>query len=213
MTLTRRSMLRGLLAAPFATACASGGARSGPPAGEPIRIGGLFALTGDDAALDRPTADGARLAVREINAAGGALGRPLELIVRDTRTALDTTARVARQMVAEDRVAAVIGFANTDPLLAAAPPIRDAGLPFVTPGATSPKIPAQAGPRVFLACFGDNAQAAAGAEFAAPRFGKRATLLGNAGVEYTKPDISRHASSSWAARWWWRTATRTRPPT
>ena len=184
MTLTRRRWLLGLAAAPFAAACAR--ARGGPATGAPIRIGGLFALTGDDAALDRPTADGARLAAREINAAGGVLGRPLELIVRDTGTALDATARAARQMVAEDRVVAVVGFANTDPLLAAAPAIRAAGLPFVTPGATSPRIPEQAGPRVFLACFGDNAQAAAGAEFAAGRFGKRACLLANAGVEYTR---------------------------
>ena len=180
---TRRRFLVGLVALPFAGACAS---LDDPRALGPIRVGGLFALTGEDAALDRPAADGARLAVRMINAAGGVQGRPLDLIVRDTQTALDLTAQVARQMVAEDRIVAVIGFTNTDPLLAAAPPIRAAGLPFITPGATSPRIPAEAGPRVFLACFGDNAQAAAGAEFAALRFGKRAYLLHNDGVEYTR---------------------------
>jgi branched-chain amino acid transport system substrate-binding protein len=180
MLVERRRFLLGLAAAPLASACAT--ARGG----ESIRVGGLFALTGDDAALDRPTADGARLAAREINAAGGVLGRSLELIVRDTQTAMETTARAASRMVAEDRVVAVIGFANTDPVLAAAPAIHAAGLPFITPGATSPRIPAQAGPRVFLACFGDNAQAAAGAEFAFRRFGKRAALLFNDGVEYTR---------------------------
>lgn len=182
--MVRRRFLGGPLAALLLAACASGGARD-VPRGEPIRIGGLFALTGSDAALDLPAADGARLAVAEINRAGGVLGRPLELIVRDTQTALDVTARVARQLVAEDHVVAVVGFTNTDPLLAAAPPIREAGLPFVTPGATSPRIPAQAGPRVFLACFGDNAQAAAAAEFASARFGRRGYLLHATGVEYT----------------------------
>jgi branched-chain amino acid transport system substrate-binding protein len=162
------------------------GAPDDRPTGAPIRIGGLFALSGDDASLDIPAADGARLAVEQINTAGGVLGRPLELIVRDTETALDVTARVARQMVAQDRVVAVVGFTNTDPLLAAAPGIRAAGLPLVTPGATSPRIPTQAGPRVFLACFGDNAQAAAGAEFAMLRFGRRAYVLRNEGVEYTR---------------------------
>ena len=180
----RRRILVGLVAAPFLAACA--GPRAGRRETDAIRIGGLFALTGDDAALDRPAADGARLAAREIDAAGGILGRPVELIVRDTETTAYATARAARHVVAEDRVVAVVGFSNTDPLLVAAPAIRAAGLPFITPGATSPKIPAQAGPRVFLACFGDNTQAAAGAEFAAARFGKRAALLFNAGVEFTR---------------------------
>jgi branched-chain amino acid transport system substrate-binding protein len=184
VTTTRRRFLLGLAAVPLLGACASGAERPAP--GEAIRIVGLFALTGDDATLDRPAADGARLAVNEINAAGGVLGRRLELIVRDTQTALDATARVARRSVAEDRPVAVIGFTNTDPLLAAAPPIRDAGLVLLTPGATSPRIPAQVGPRAFLVCFGDNAQAAAGAEFAAARFGKRGYLLRSMGVEYTK---------------------------
>jgi branched-chain amino acid transport system substrate-binding protein len=180
MNAERRRVLLGLLATPLAATCATT-RESGP-----IRIGGLFALTGDDAALDRPAADGARLAAREINAAGGILGRTIELIVRDSRTLPEITLHTARLMVAQDRVVAVVGFTNTDPLIAAAPPIRDAGLPFITPGATSPRIPAQAGPRVFLACFGDNAQAAAGAEFAAARFGKRAALLFNVDVEYTR---------------------------
>jgi branched-chain amino acid transport system substrate-binding protein len=184
VSLARRRMLAGLLLAPLAAGCARAATTTAGTAA--IRVGGLFALTGDDAALDRPAADGARLAATEINAAGGLLGRPLELVVRDTRTAAYSTVRAARAVVAEDRVVAVVGFTNTDPLLAAAPTIRAAGLPFITPGATSPRIPAQAGPRVFLACFGDNAQAAAGAEFAAARFGRRACVLRNVGVEYTR---------------------------
>lgn len=183
MTSTRRSILLGLFLAPWLASCAT---TDGKPSGPTIRIGGLFALSGDDAGLDIPAVDGARLAVEHINAKGGVLGRPLELVVRDTETALDVTARVARQMIERDQVIAVVGFTNTDPLLAAAPAVRGAGLPFVTPGATSPRIPSQAGPRVFLACFGDNAQAAAGAEFAALRFGKRAYVLRNDGVEYTR---------------------------
>ena len=51
---------------------AAGG--SAAAAGGTIKIGGGFALTGDESALDLPAANGAKLAVKEINAAGGVLG-------------------------------------------------------------------------------------------------------------------------------------------
>ena len=50
---------------------------------------------------------------------------------------------------------------------------------------TSPKIPSQVGDKMFLACFGDNVQAAAGAEYGFKTFGKSAYLLLDKGVEYT----------------------------
>ena len=58
-----------------------------------------------------------------------------------------------------------IGFTDSDSVLALGPIFQQAGIPFVTPGATSPKLPEQIGNEIFLACFGDNVQAAAGAEF------------------------------------------------
>src|SRR5262249_20447350 len=49
----------------------------------------------------------------------------------------------------------------------------------------SPKLPEQVGDMMFLACFGDNVQAAAGAEYAYANFGHTAYLLIDKGVEYT----------------------------
>src|ERR671938_1197234 len=98
---------------------------------------------------------------------------------------MDVTAQVAKQFVEQDKVAAVIGFTDTDSVLASGPTIQTAGLPFITAGATSPKIPTQVGDKMFLACFGDNVQAAAGAEYAFKNFGKNAYLLWDKGVEYT----------------------------
>jgi branched-chain amino acid transport system substrate-binding protein len=155
------------------------------PSGEAIRIGGGFALTGDESSLDLPTANGAKLAAKEINAAGGVLGRQVNLIVHDSQYKMDVTAQVCKQFVEQDKVQAVIGFTDTDSVLACGPTIQAAGLPFITAGATSPKIPTQVGDKMFLACFGDNVQAAAGAEFATKTFGKNAYLLWDKGVEYT----------------------------
>ncbi len=148
-------------AAPAATAGPAAAAGSG----DSIKVGGGFALTGDESALDLPAANGAKLAAKEINAAGGVLGRQIDLIVHDTQYKMDVTAQVAKQFVEQDKVISVIGFTDTDSVLASGPTIQGAGLPFITAGATSPKIPTQVGDNMFLACFGDNVQAAVGAEY------------------------------------------------
>jgi branched-chain amino acid transport system substrate-binding protein len=163
------------------SACGGGG---GGAQGS-IKVGGGFALTGDESSLDLPAANGAKLAVKEINAAGGVLGRQIDFIVHDTKYDMSVTAQVAKQFVEQDKVIAVIGFTDTDSVLASGPTIQAAGLPFITAGATSPKIPSQVGDMMFLACFGDNVQAAAGAEYSFKNFGKNAYLLWDKGVEYT----------------------------
>jgi branched-chain amino acid transport system substrate-binding protein len=153
--------------------------------GDTIKIGGAFALTGDEASLDLPAANGAQLAVKEINANGGIMGKKIDFVVHDSKYQMDVTAQVARQFVEQDKVVAVVGFTDSDSVLAAGPIIQKAGIPFITAGATSPKLPEQVGDLMFLACFGDNVQAAAGAEFAFNKFGKTAYLLSDKGVEYT----------------------------
>ena len=155
------------------------------PAGDTIKIGGGFALTGDESVLDLPAANGAKLAAKEINAAGGVLGKPIDFIVHDSQYKMDVTAQTAKQFVEEDKVIGLIGYTDTDSVLASGPTIQKAGIPFITAGATSPKIPAQVGDMMFLAAFGDNVQAAAGAEFGLKNFGKSAYLLSDKGVEYT----------------------------
>jgi branched-chain amino acid transport system substrate-binding protein len=169
-------------AAPTTPAPAGGGGGgNGTGGGQgPIKVGGGFALTGDESALDLPAANGAKLAVKEINAAGGVLGRQIDFVVRDSQYKMDVTSQIAKQFVEEDKAVAVIGFTDTDSVLASGPTIQKAGIPFITAGATS-----QVGDMMFLACFGDNVQAAAGAEFAFNKFGKTAYLLWDKGVEYT----------------------------
>lgn len=156
-----------------------------PATGEPIKVAGGFALTGDESVLDLPALNGSKLAVKEINAAGGVLGRPLELVVRDSEYRMDVAAQIAQQFVEQDKVVSGIGFTDTDSMLAAGSAFQKAGLPFITVGATSPKIPQQIGDVIYLACFGDNTQAAAGAEYAAENFGKSAYLLWDRDVLYT----------------------------
>lgn len=153
--------------------------------GEAIKIAGGFALTGGESALDVPAANGAMLALKEINADGGVLGRPVKLVVRDSKYDMNLTAQIAQEFVDSDKVVSGIGFSDTNSVMAAGPIFQKAGLPFITVGATTPTIPDQIGDMIYLACFGDNVQAAAGAEFAAKHFGKRAYLLVDKSDDYT----------------------------
>jgi branched-chain amino acid transport system substrate-binding protein len=165
------------------SACGGTGTSSG--SADKIKIGGGFALTGDEASLDVPAANGAKLAVKEINAAGGVLGKQIDFIIHDSQYKTDVAQQTAKQFVEQDKVQAMVGYTDTDSIIASGPTIQAAGIPFITVGATSPKIPTQVGDVMFLACFGDNVQAAVGAEYALKSFGKNAYLLLDKGVEYT----------------------------
>jgi branched-chain amino acid transport system substrate-binding protein len=162
-----------------------GGPAAAPAAG-PIKIGAIYNLTGAQASLDSPSANGAKLAVKEINDAGGVLGRKLELVLYDGKTEAATIGNWATKLVESDKVVAMIGFSDTDMVLAAAPIAAKAGIVFVTSGATSPKLPEQVPDYLFMACFGDNVQAAAGAEYAYNTLNAKSTyLLVDKGMEYT----------------------------
>ena len=152
----------------------------------PVRIGAIYNLTGDQSSLDAPSLDGARLAVDRINANGGLMGRRVELLERDGQTNEADVQRAAANLVASG-CSAIIGLSDTDQVLAAAPIAASAGVPFVTSGATSPRLTKQVPNWLFLACFGDNAQAAASAQFATDQLGARtAAIIYGKDLEYTR---------------------------
>jgi branched-chain amino acid transport system substrate-binding protein len=158
-------------------------AGSTPP---PVRIGAIYNLTGDQSPLDVPSLDGARLAVDRLNARGGLMGRRVELLERYGQTSTDDARRAAASLVAAG-VSAIVGLSDTDQVLAAAPIAARAGVPFVTSGATSPRLTKQVPNWLFLACFGDNAQAAASAQYASDQLGARtATVVYDRRMDYAR---------------------------
>ena len=152
----------------------------------PVTVAAVFSLSGPQAALDGPAAAGARLAVAQANAAGGVLGRPVALAVEDARSTASGAAEATRRVLeANPDAVAVVGLSDTDLVLAAAPEAAAAGRLFLTSGATSPRLPSQAHGEVFLACFGDNVQAAAAAEWArGDREAASAAILYDASSSY-----------------------------
>jgi branched-chain amino acid transport system substrate-binding protein len=154
---------------------------------EPIKVGGIFNLTGAQASNDVPAMEGVKLAVKEINAKGGVLGRQLDLRASDSKTDVTTATNIATQLVQVDKVSTIIGFCDTTYVLAAGPVAQRAGVPLITVWASGPIIPKVVGNDMFLVSYGDNVQAAAGAEYAYNTLGYRnAYLLINKGMDYTK---------------------------
>ncbi|MCB1494794.1 MAG: ABC transporter substrate-binding protein [Bauldia sp.] len=153
-----------------------------------VVLGAVYNLTGSQAGLDIPSSRGARLAADEANRKGGVLGRMVDLVVVDGETAPEVIVeRTGALFDTHPMVTALLGLSDTDMLLAAAPVAARHGRLFVTSGATSPELPAEVPTYLFLACFGDNVQAAAGAEWAYGRRGARtAVVLFNATMSYAQ---------------------------
>ena len=185
MMSTRRKILKSTLMA--GVVMASGLLYLQPAVAEDtIKIGASFSVTGGQSSIDSPALNGAKLKAEEINAAGGVLGKKIELVIYDTKTDPTVIASSASQLINQDKVVAGVGLNDSDAVLALGPIFQAAGVPFVTPGATSPKLPDQVGSTMFLACFGDNVQAAAGAEFVLNTLnGKSVYLLRDNATEYT----------------------------
>jgi branched-chain amino acid transport system substrate-binding protein len=159
--------------------------------GEPIRIGTLYSLTGAFASLGEPGLRGMQLAVVQINAGGGVLGggvlgRSVALAVRDTRSQETGAAAATAELIRTDRVIAIGGLTDSGLALAAGAVAQNAAIPFVTAGATLPSLPERIGDTFFMACYGDDDQAAAVADFAADDLkATRAASLTDPSYDYT----------------------------
>jgi branched-chain amino acid transport system substrate-binding protein len=157
-------------------------------ADRPVIIGAMYNLTGGQEDLDVPSSRGARLAVDEANKTGGVLGRPVKLVLRDGQTKPPVITReAARLFRQEPALTGLMGFSDTDMVLAAAPIAAKNKRVFLTSGATSPQLPREVRRYLFLACFGDNVQAAAGAEWAVKTLKSRsAVVLYKQGSSYAR---------------------------
>ncbi|CAN7725152.1 urea ABC transporter substrate-binding protein [Caballeronia sp. dw_19] len=108
---SRRDFLKTAAAATAASAIPGAlmlGARAANAA-DPIKVGILHSLTGTIAIAEAHVVDAEKLAIDEINAAGGVMGRPISAIVEDGASDWPTFAEKAQKLVESDKVAAVFG--------------------------------------------------------------------------------------------------------
>jgi urea transport system substrate-binding protein len=79
------------------------------PAGTPIKIGTIHDLTGAFAVYNQATRDIVEIAIEDINARGGVLGRPVEILIRDSQSSIDKYAEFANELVLGEKVAMLEG--------------------------------------------------------------------------------------------------------
>ncbi|HEY1459460.1 MAG TPA: ABC transporter substrate-binding protein [Casimicrobiaceae bacterium] len=111
-TIDRRTLLKSS-AAVAAMQLAPSFVRNAYGQTQPLRIGMVDPLTGVYAAVAQNEVMGARLAVEQINAKGGILGRPIELLVEDSANDVGTGVQKARKLIERDQVTFLIGDVNS----------------------------------------------------------------------------------------------------
>ena len=140
-------------------------------AADTIKIGEIATVTGDFAAYGVAEVESMKIAVDEINAAGGVLGKKLELIMYDCRTRQEDMVSAARRLVEQDKVVAVIGPSGSGLCIAAAPIFNKGKVPHIGTLPTNPLVTVDENGKVrpynFRICFLDPYQGKMMAYFAA----------------------------------------------
>jgi len=172
-----------LLAALVAASCADEKGSDARSRGIPIGFYG--ALTGPQATFAQSGRNGARLAVEEINAAGGVLGVRLDLLVEDDHNEPAEAASAVSKLITRDHVVALIGENASSRSLAAAPIAQSYRVPMVSPSSTNVEV-TKKGDYIFRVCFTDTAQGRALAAFARKNLrASTAALLIDARSDYS----------------------------
>lgn len=133
-----------LVSLPPRAASAAGTVEAGPPTTgpAPLRIGLIGPLTGPSADFGVPMANGVKLAIDEINAVGGYLGRPLELVIKDD-TADPARGRQLAEELMREQVVATIGYCNTGVALNSIEVFQKNKVPLIVPCATGTALTTQ----------------------------------------------------------------------
>jgi branched-chain amino acid transport system substrate-binding protein len=140
------------------------GCRSSSKSDE-IVVGHYASLTGSEATFGQSTDNGIKMAIDEINAAGGVNGKKFRLITYDDKSDAREAATAVTRLVTNDQVTAVLGEVASKLSLEGAPICQKNGVPMITPSSTNPKV-TDVGDMIFRVCFIDPFQGFVCAKFA-----------------------------------------------
>jgi branched-chain amino acid transport system substrate-binding protein len=129
--------------------------------GGSVTIGIITAITGTQAAFGQAHQRGYAIALEEINAEGGVLGKPLSLDTYDDQSKPDIALQGASKLVDQDRVPVVLGSYSSESSLALVPTMTRKQVPLVVPTATADNVMEQNSAWVFRLCAGSGDYAAA----------------------------------------------------
>jgi branched-chain amino acid transport system substrate-binding protein len=162
------------------------GCGGGPDADE-IVIGHYASLTGSEATFGRSSDNGVKMAIEEINAAGGIKGKRVRLVTYDDKGENREAGTAVTRLITRDRVVAVLGEVASGRSLAAAPICQEHGVPMVSTSSTNPRV-TTIGDKIFRICYIDPFQGWACAKFAREHEqlkAQKAAILFNQAEDYS----------------------------
>ncbi len=162
----------------------SGGAGGG--GGDVIKVGEYASLTGKEATFGISSHEGTLLAVEELNAAGGVLGKQIKLMTEDTQSKPGEPATVVNKLISRDSAVAILGEVASSRSLEAAPICQQNKIPMISPSSTNPKV-TETGDYIFRVCFIDPFQGTVMANFASQTLkAKKVAIFTDAKSDYSK---------------------------
>jgi branched-chain amino acid transport system substrate-binding protein len=169
-------LLSGLLAASLLTGCGS------QQSANEIKLGADLEMTGNNATFGQSAANGAKLAIKQVNANGGVLGKQLSLVVADNKSEAAEAANAMQKLITQDKVVAVIAPIASSSVVAGSQVNQDNKVLAISPTASNPKVtvdPSTGKVRDFLfrAAFIDPFQGSVMANFASKSLHAKTAVL------------------------------------
>ncbi|MCO5113440.1 MAG: ABC transporter substrate-binding protein [Bdellovibrionaceae bacterium] len=130
-----------------------------------IYIGHYDSMTGSEATFGQGSYNGVKLALLELNKAGGIHGKQVQVVSMDDQSKNEEARSVITRLLSRKEIIAVIGGVASSRTLAAAPVAQETQIPFVSPSSTNPRV-TQIGEYIFRVCFIDPFQGWVMAKFA-----------------------------------------------
>lgn len=149
-----------------------------------IKVGEFASLTGASASFGQSSHKGTALAIEEINAAGGVLGKKIDLITDDDQSLAGQPATIIRKQISRDHVVAILGEVASSKSLEAAPICQENKIPMISPASTNPKV-TEVGDYIFRICFIDPFQGTVMAKFALSKGWKKVAVLTDTKQDYS----------------------------
>lgn len=150
-----------------------------------IKIGTIQPMSGPIAIYGQQTVNAVKIAIEEINAAGGILGKPVELIVEDDENKPEKTTNAFTKMVSQDKVVGIVGALTSNATLSIAPLAQSEGVPLISPTATNDKVTLE-GDFIFRACYTDSFQGSVVGQFAVQNLkAKKAAVFYDVANDYS----------------------------
>jgi branched-chain amino acid transport system substrate-binding protein len=148
-----------------AVLAAVAGLQAAALAQETVKIGEYASLTGKEAAFGQSSHKGTLLAIEELDAAGGVLGKRIELVTEDDQSKQGEASTIVKKLISRDKVAGILGEVASGRSLEAAPICQAYRKPMISPSSTNPKV-TEIGNYIFRVCFIDPFQGTVMAKFA-----------------------------------------------